>query len=176
VSKETWIESKTIYAGRIVTLKTGRVRLDDGMIAEREVVEHAGGVGVLPVFANHVLLVKQYRIAVDEYVLEMPAGRLEAGDSPETRAYTELIEETGYRAGRLERVASCYCSPGFTNELDHLFLAYDLEHVGAQPESEERIELVEMRVEEAETALAECAIRDAKTVIALREWLVRRGV
>lgn len=174
MSKETWIETKTVYAGRILTLKTGTVRLDDGLVAEREIVEHPGGVGVLPVFDDRAVLVRQYRIAVNDYVLEIPAGRLEPNDSPESRARAELIEEAGYRAGRLEKIAACYCSPGFTNELDHLFLAYDLEKVEARPEVEERIEPIEVTAERAAVMLERLEIRDAKTVIALREWLVRR--
>jgi ADP-ribose pyrophosphatase len=174
VSKETWIETETVYDGKILTLKTGRVRLDDGVIGEREIVEHPGGVGVLPIIEDYAILVRQFRIAVNDYVLEMPAGRLEANESPEERAVEELIEEAGLRAGRLEKIAACYCSPGFTNELDHLFLAYDLEEVEARPEHEERIELVEVTADNAASMLASFEICDAKTMIALREWLVRR--
>lgn len=174
MSKETWIDNKTVYAGKILTLKIGRVQLDDGLIGEREVVEHPGGVGVLPVIDDYTILVRQFRIAVNEYVLEMPAGRLEPDESPEDRARVELIEEAGLRAGRLEKVAACYCSPGFTNELDHLFLAYDLEEVDARPDREERIELVEVTADNAAAMLKRFEICDAKTVIALREWLIRR--
>lgn len=174
MSKETWIDTETVYAGKILTLKTGRVRLDDGMIAEREVVDHPGGVGVLPVLGDRVVLVRQFRIAVGDYVLEMPAGRLEPNETPESRAVEELIEEAGLRAGRLEKIAACYCSPGFTNELDHLFLAYDLVNVEARPEREERIELVEISADDATAMLDRFEICDAKTVIALREWLQRR--
>ncbi len=174
MSKETWLKTKTVYAGKVITLKTGTVQLDDGLVAEREVVDHPGGVGVLPVFADRAVLVRQFRIAVNAYVLEMPAGRLEPNDTPETRAREELIEEAGLVAGRLEKIAACYCSPGFTNELDHLFLAYDLEQVEARPELEERIELVEITADRAAVMLERFEICDAKTVIALREWLVRR--
>jgi len=174
MSKEEWIDSNTIYEGTIISVRTGQVRLDDGLIATREVVDHPGGVGVLPILGDRAVLVKQYRIAVEDYVLEMPAGRLEPNDSPESRARAELVEEAGFRAGRLEKIAACYCSPGFTNELDHLFLAYDLEKVEAQPEAEERIELVEVTADDAAAMLSTFEICDAKTVIALREWLIRR--
>jgi ADP-ribose pyrophosphatase len=174
MSKEQWIDSTTIYEGAIISVKTGQVRLDDGLIANREVVDHPGGVGVLPILGDRAVLVKQYRIAVEDYVLEMPAGRLEANDSPESRAHAELVEEAGFRSGRLEKIAACYCSPGFTNELDHLFLAYDLEKVKAQPEAEERIELVEISADRAAVMLSRFEICDMKTVIALREWLIRR--
>jgi len=173
MSKETWIDVETIYTSKILSLKTGTVRLDDGMVAERVVVDHPGGVGVLPIVDGCAVLVKQFRIAVEDYVLEIPAGRLEPGDSPETRARAELVEEAGLRGGRLEKIAACYCSPGFTNELDHLFLAYDLERGEAQPEVEERIELVEITADQAGTMLDQFEICDAKTVIALREWLNR---
>jgi ADP-ribose pyrophosphatase len=151
------------------------VELDSGERAPREVVLHGGGVAVVPVLDDEVLLVRQYRVATGEEVLELPAGRLEGPESPEKRAHAELEEEVGYRAGRLELVAACYCSPGFTNEKDYIFLAFDLTETAKRPEWDENLELVRVPVAEVEQRLRDLAFNDAKTIIGLRELLARRS-
>ena len=92
---ETWVERETKYKGRIFSLDVGKARLEDGTVAHREIVIHGGGVGVVPVFSDGVILVRQFRIATGKQVLEIPAGRLEPGESKEDRACAELEEETG---------------------------------------------------------------------------------
>ncbi|MFA6241612.1 MAG: NUDIX hydrolase, partial [Candidatus Hydrogenedentales bacterium] len=119
---ETWIHKKSIYEGKIFDVHTGEARLDDGTVAHREVCVHGGGVGIVPVVDDRVILVRQFRIAIDKHILEIPAGRLEPGEDPEHRGRVELEEETGHIAGRMVHVASCYCSPGFTNERDEIYL------------------------------------------------------
>jgi ADP-ribose pyrophosphatase len=173
--KESWIQNHSVYEGRIFSVRNGQVRLEDGTEAYREVVVHGGGVGVVPVLDDRVILVRQFRIAAGKVVVEIPAGRLEPGESPEHRARVELEEEIGYRAGRLERVASCYCSPGFTNEIDHIYLGLDLEKTRQQLEHDERIELVEYSLAEVERMLYRLEFDDAKTIIGLRELLARRA-
>lgn len=170
---ERWVRSELLYEGRIVSLRVGDAELEDGTVAPREVVEHSGGVGVVPLVDGSVVLVKQYRIALGQAILEIPAGRLEPGEDPEYRARCELEEEAGYRAGRLELVSECYPSPGYTNQLDYIFLAYDLEACAQRLEYDERIELVRVPVADLELLLAERAFRDAKTIIGLRELLLR---
>ncbi|MDX9975606.1 MAG: NUDIX hydrolase [FCB group bacterium] len=169
---EEWVRSEKVYEGRIFNVRVGEARLDDGLIAPREIVEHTGGVGIVPVVDGTVILVKQFRIAVGMEIIEVPAGRLEEGESPEYRAACELEEETGYRAGRLVKVSECYPSPGFTNQLDHIYLAFDLEPCEARPEFDERIELVRVPLEEIDALLAGNTLRDAKTIIGLRELQV----
>ena len=149
------------------------VVLEDGMKATREIVLHGGGVGVVPVLEDRVILVRQYRIAVDKEVLEIPAGRLEPGDSEEMRARLELEEEVGYRAQRLVHVSTCYCSPGFTNERDVIFLAFDLEKTVQNLEQDERVEVVELDFARCKQMLDACAFEDAKTIIGLRELFAR---
>ena len=168
---ERWINRTVVYQGHIITVEHGKVRLEDGAIAPREVVHHGGGVGIVPVLDGKVLLVKQYRIAVEKPVIEIPAGRLEADERPEHRARVELEEEIGYRAGRMIHVASCYCSPGFTNEKDHLFLAFDLAFVGQRLEFDERIEVISVPLDQVEAQLERLEYDDAKTIIGLRELL-----
>ena len=170
---ETWITRETRYEGRIINLEVGQARLEDGTVAHREIVVHGGGVGVVPVLNGKVILVRQFRIAVGKVVLELPAGRLERGESPESRALAELEEETGHRAGRLVHVASCYCSPGFTSEIDHIYLAFDLEKTKQNLEHDERVEVVELTFDECREMLDRCAFDDAKTVIGLRELFAR---
>lgn len=171
--KETWLNHRIAYEGRIFSVRNGQARLEDGTEAYREIVVHGGGVGVVPVFDDRVILVRQFRIAAGKTVVEIPAGRLEPGESPEHRARVEIEEEIGYRAGRLEHVASCYCSPGFTNEIDHIYLGFDLEKTRQQLEHDERIQLVEVTLAEVERMLDRLEFDDAKTIIGLRELLAR---
>ena len=164
---EEWVDYKTLYTGRVVSLRVGNARLEDGAIALREVVEHPGGVGVIPVHEGQVILVRQYRIAVGQHVLEIPAGKLEPGDSPETRGQNELEEETGYHANQLISAGSVYATVGYSSEEIHLFLAFDLEHVGQNLEDDERVELVRIPLEAIPEMLACNAFKDAKTVVGL---------
>ncbi|HRI87320.1 MAG TPA: NUDIX hydrolase [Candidatus Hydrogenedentes bacterium] len=170
---ETWVTRETKYEGRIIRLDVGQARLEDGTVAHREIVVHGGGVGIVPVIGDSVMLVRQFRIAVGKEVLEVPAGRLEPGESMENRARAELEEETGHRAGELIRVASCYCSPGFTNEMDHIFLAFDLTKTKQNLEHDERVEIVELDFDTCRRMLDNCEFDDAKTIIGLRELFAR---
>jgi ADP-ribose pyrophosphatase len=129
-------------------------------------------VAVVPLLGDDVLLVRQPRMAVEQDLLEIPAGKREgSGDDLEARARAELEEETGYRAGRLVRVADFFVSPGFSTERIVVFLGFDLEHVGAHPESTESIDLVRLPLAEARRMLDEAHFRDSKTIIGLRELL-----
>ena len=164
---EEWVDSETLYAGRVVSLRVGNVRLEDGAMAMREVVEHPGGVAVIPVHEGHVILVRQFRIAVGQHVLEIPAGKLEPGDSPETRGQNELEEETGYHANQLVSAGSVFATVGYSSEEIHLFLAFDLNHIGQNLEEDERVELVHIPLDAIPEMLAGNAFKDAKTVVGL---------
>ncbi|MCP4642982.1 MAG: NUDIX hydrolase [bacterium] len=166
---ETWVNRTCIYEGPIFSVHTGTARLDDDTEAHREIVEHGGGVGVVPVVDGHVILVRQFRIACGRYVIELPAGRLESDEPPEHRAACELEEEVGYRAGRLVHVATCLVSPGFTNQRDYIYLAFDLTRTQQNLETEERIELVHIPLNELDARLTAMEFDDAKTVVGLRE-------
>jgi len=164
---ETWLSSKQLYSGKIVGLRVGEVRLADGTVAPREVVEHPGGVGIVPVVDGSVVLIRQYRIAIGSYILEIPAGKLEKGPPPQEQARRELEEETGYRASRLVSLGSIFASVGYTSEEIHMFLAFDLEQVGAKPDHDERIETVLIPISELEQRLARNEFQDAKTIVGL---------
>ena len=172
---ETWIECDTKFRGNIIEVRAGTARLEDGHVAPREVVVHGGGVGIAPLLGDCVLLVRQYRIAVGHTLLELPAGRLEPGEEPAYRAAIELEEEVGYRPGRLVHVASCYASPGFTNERDHIYLAFDLERTAQRLEQDERVEVVRLSLDEVARGLEERRFDDGKTIIGLRELLIHLG-
>ncbi|GMV98886.1 MAG: NUDIX hydrolase [Candidatus Hydrogenedentota bacterium] len=177
---EEWIQRETVFDGRIIKVHTGEVRLSDGMVAYREMVEHGGGVAVVPVHDGQVILVSQFRVCVGKAVLELPAGRLEPGEAPEHRALIELEEEIGYKADQLVHVASCYCSPGFTNELDHIYLAFELIPTQQRLEADERVEIVTIPLEEIDQRLNAKEFVDAKTIIGLRElqsyWMANGGL
>jgi len=168
---EIWSHSEVLYSGRIITLRAGEVTLDDGTIAMREIVEHHGGVGVVPYHDGKVILVRQFRIAVGAEVLELPAGCLEGDEDPAYRAERELEEETGHRAGRLIPVGTYYCSPGFTSEADHLFLALDLVKTEQALEFDERLEIVEVPLDEARRMMEAHAFHDMKTALGIRVLL-----
>ncbi len=166
---ETWEQDEVIYDGAIFRVRKGEVRLDDGTLAPREVMDHPGGVAVVPYHDGKVYLVRQYRIAVGDEVLELPAGRLEGDEDPAERAAAELEEEAGLTAGRLVHVATCYASPGCSSELDHIFLGLDVRKTEARPEYDEVLEPVELTLEQVEDMLDHLVFNDAKTIIGLRE-------
>ncbi|HEX6385590.1 MAG TPA: NUDIX hydrolase [Anaerolineae bacterium] len=164
---ETWIDDKIVFSGKIFAVRTGTVRLDDGRTAEREVVENPGGVGIVPVLNDEVILVRQFRIAVNREIVEIPAGRLEEGETPESCAGRELEEEIGYRADKLIPVSSYYSSAGFSNERMYLFLGLDLGEVALRPEWDERLQIVRIPIAEIGSKLRNGEFEDAKTIIGL---------
>jgi ADP-ribose pyrophosphatase len=171
---EKWIDREIVFKGRIFDVVGGDALLDNGRTARREVVTHDGGIAIVPLLVEQrVLLIRQYRIAVDQLLLELPAGRREGHEPPELRAALELEEETGYRAGRLQLLTTYFSSAGFTNEQMHIFLATDLLEVGQRLEPDERIEIVSLNIAEIPAMLEAGDIIDAKTIIGLRELLSR---
>lgn len=137
-------------------------------IAEREVVRHPGAVTILPMLDNdHVCLIRNYRVAVDEQLIELPAGTLEPPEDPEVTAERELIEETGYRAQQLHKLHEFYLSPGILDEKMHLYLATGLEPGDPAREHGELIENLVVPWAEALAMVMDGRIHDAKTLIAL---------
>jgi ADP-ribose pyrophosphatase len=172
---ETWITKKEIHQGKIFTLIGGTVALDDGRTAVREVVRHPGGVAIVPVFQDQVILIRQFRITIGRELVELPAGLLEPGEEPLHCAGRELEEEIGYRAQELIPLVSYFSSIGFTDERMHIVLALGLQKTQHRPDAEERIAEVMMPVDRIEKKLAAKEFEDAKTVIGLREFLAYVG-
>lgn len=168
---EQWIESRRLYEGKVVSLRVGDVRMDDGTVAFREVVEHPGGVAVVPVLDDSVILIRQYRIAIERDILELPAGKLEGPEDPEQRGRAELEEETGYRARRMVPAGEIYASVGYTSELIHLYFAFDLHETEQNLEQDESIEVVEIPLGEIEGMIARNELKDAKTIVGLQALL-----
>jgi ADP-ribose pyrophosphatase len=162
------LSSETVYTGKIITVRHDTVRLPDGREAIRDVVEHPGAVAVVPVTAaGEVVLVRQYRYPVARPLLEVPAGKLDKGEKPEDCARRELEEETGYRAGSLEHLATFYTAPGFTDEIMHLYLARDLKQTAQNTDGDEFIDIEYYSASQVKKLLAAKEIIDAKSIIGL---------
>ncbi len=159
---------KKIYSGRVVHLNIESVTLPNGVQDNLEVVRHSGAAAVVPLYRDgRVVLIKQYRHAAGGTIVEVPAGRLEKGESPEACARRELSEETGLSAKRWHPLLSILTTPGFSDEEIHIYLARDLLVGEAHPEASESIEVVEMPLDRALEGILAGEIRDAKTIAAL---------
>ncbi len=167
MEKPRIVRVERIYSGRRLSLERRFVEFH-GEEHVREVVVFGSAVAILPILDNDkVILLEQYRAAVDSWVLEIPAGKIEDGETPEEAAMRELIEETGYRARYLKRIATLWLTPGYSDERIHIFLAKDLEYVGASPERGEIIKLKIMDIDSALQTLLSSETIDAKTLAAL---------
>jgi ADP-ribose pyrophosphatase len=159
---------RVIYRGSKIELALEPFRRADGTDAERELVVHRGAVALVPVVDDgHVCLVENERYAVGKTLLEVPAGTIDRGESPEVTAGRELVEETGYRAGRITRIHEWYVSPGYLTEKMYLFLCEDLVPGPLNLEPDERLRPVVVRWEDAMAMAADGRIEDAKTIAAL---------
>jgi len=162
---ETVLSTKRVYEGNIINLRIDTISLPGGRTANREVVEHAGAVAIVPVNEKgEILLVRQFRHAAGKSLLEIPAGKLEPGESVLDCAGRELLEETGYEATGLKKLISFFSTPGFTNEMLHLYLATGLTYKGQNPDDDESIDVVTVPFERAIELIWEGEICDAKSV------------
>ncbi len=165
--------SRSVFKGRIVRLDLETVLLPNGTTVDLEIIHHPGAAAVVPVQSDGtVLLVRQYRHAAGGYLLEIPAGTLNPGEDPRDCALRELEEEVGYRAGRLDLLLSVFTTPGFTDEVIHLYRASDLVPGTQALESDEVLEVVSMPLSRAITEIGRGGIRDGKTVIGLQTVLL----
>ncbi len=172
--KESTIEEKRIFTGNLLKLNADRVVLENGIKTFREYVTHPGAVAALPFLnASDIILVKQYRYAVKDYILEIPAGTIEKGETPETCITRELQEEIQYKPGCLKKLGWVYLTPGYSNEKIHLFEATELKAYNKKTEEDENIEIVKMKIEEAISKIRSGEIKDGKTVIAILSYLDR---
>jgi ADP-ribose pyrophosphatase len=165
---DTTAHRRVIYRGRKIDLALQPVRLADGTMADREVVVHRGAVALVPmVDADHVCLVENGRYAVGRTLLEIPAGTIDPGETPDATAPRELAEETGFRAGRIRRIAEWYVSPGVMNERMFLYLCEELTLGPADHQPDEQLKNVVLPWTEAVAMALEGRIEDAKTRLAL---------
>ena len=185
--EEHVVERRLIHRGRYLEFRVDTIERADGTRGERDIVGHPGAVAMLAIDeADRVLMVRQFRLAAGDVLLEIPAGTLDvdaatgAVEDPELASRRELEEETGYRAGSWRRLTSFWTAPGFASELMHLYLATDLvpahpdERLG--PDEDEHLELERVPFAEALAAADRGEIRDAKSLVALL-WYdrLRRG-
>ncbi|KOS62831.1 NUDIX hydrolase [Lysinibacillus agricola] len=171
--EEKTIKTTSIYDGKIVKLQIDDVTLPDGNVAKREIIKHPGAVAVIAVTdEGKLVLVEQYRKALERSIIEIPAGKLEPGEEPLVTARRELEEETGYGAQSFTFLQAFATSPGFADEIIHLFVAKDLYKIEnkADLDEDEFVELLEVSLEEAHQMVADERIYDAKTAFAVL-WL-----
>lgn len=165
------VDERVVHVGPVVTLVEGTFVAPDGERFQRQIVRHPGAVAVVPVLHDgRVVLVRQYRAALDQLVLELPAGKRDvAEEAPEVTAGRELAEEVGWRAGRLERLGSLHNSVGFCDEECTIFLGADLEPVASDVQGPEEVHMTVELVPLAEAvAMVDGGeITDAKTVVGL---------
>jgi ADP-ribose pyrophosphatase len=155
------------YRGRSIEVWAEEVDLPNGRRAQLDLVRHPGAAAVVPfVSEREVLLIRQYRYAAGGTIWEVPAGKLD-GQTPEACAARELEEEAGRRAGRLVRLGRIWTTPGFTDEVIHLFAAFDLSEVARRPEDDEVIEVVPLAFREALDLVWRGELADAKSALAL---------
>ena len=168
--------SSRIYDGHILNLRVDQVVLSDGTKSIREVVEHRGAVAIVPMLTNNrVLLVRQYRYAVEKELLEIPAGTLEIGEDPDTAAKRELEEETGYKCDQITKITEIYMAPGYATEKIHIYLATRLQPSKMQLDEDERINIEPVSFTEALHKVRSGEICDAKTVCGLYRAQERLG-
>ena len=176
--EEKSLQSTPIYNGKVISLKVDDVLLPNGNESKREIVNHPGAVAIIAITAEgKLVLVEQYRKALERSIIEIPAGKLEPGESPAITARRELEEETGYGCRELKYLQTFATSPGFADEVIHLFVAQDLYKIEekADLDEDEFVELLEVTVEEAEEMVKEQKIFDAKTAFAVL-WMKANSV
>jgi ADP-ribose pyrophosphatase len=161
-------QPQELFQGRRFRVERVIQTTPDGAEHVREVVRHPGAVTILPILdGGRVCLVQNFRAAVDQMLLELPAGTLEPGENPAVTATRELAEETGYRAGRIRRLATFYMSPGILDERMHLYLATSLKPGTSAPEPGEQVQPVVTTWEKALAMCQDGRIQDAKTLVGL---------
>jgi ADP-ribose pyrophosphatase len=161
------LSNETIYNGKVFDISIAEIRENEG-VYKREIVNHHGSAVIIPVFAdNTIALVRQYRHAAQEYLLEIPAGTLAEGEAPEIGAARELEEEIGVTAKNIEKLSEFYVSPGFLTEKMNLFLATGLTESVQNLDEDEFLSIERISFEEAYDKIRNNEIRDAKTIVGL---------
>ena len=162
------LSSKRIFDGKIVRLRVDEVVYPEGGHHSVEAVEHVGGVAIIAQpNPDEIILVEQYRPVIGRAMWEVPAGKLDPGEEPATCAARELEEETGYRCERVRRLWSFYTSPGFSDELLHLFLAEGLAPGARRPDDQELIQVKSFKIDDVLAMIGRDELPDAKTQIAV---------
>jgi ADP-ribose pyrophosphatase len=168
---EKTIKSEEIFSGKIISLHLQDVELPNGKHSKREIIKHPGAVAIIAVTdEKKIVMVEQYRKALERAIVEIPAGKLEKGEEPALCARRELEEETGYECRSLELLTSFYTSPGFADEIVHVYVAKGLtkKEDAAGLDEDEFVNLEELTLDEALDYITEQKIFDAKTIFAVQ--------
>ncbi len=172
---EKTLSSEMVFDGRAVKVRVDRVQIPDGRETTREIVEHSDCVAIIALDADdNILLVKQFRKAIEKELLEIPAGGMEPGEDPEATVRRELCEEAGYLPRKLERLGGFYSTPGYCTEYLYLYLATDLISSPLEAEDTEGIEVVRVPVDKVRRLITSGSICDAKSIAGLVFFLERR--
>jgi ADP-ribose pyrophosphatase len=167
------VSSRRVYTGRVISLDVDTVRFPDESIGELEMVRHPGASAIVPFVSDplggdpQILLLKQYRYAAEQYLYEIPAGRLDAGEDPRECAVRELREETGCTAQHMDFLFTMFTTPGFTDERIHLFMAAGLERGETAHEADEFMTLETVTLSHALQLIQKGEIKDAKTALGI---------
>jgi len=165
---EKTISSDRVYSGKTISLRVDTVELPNKGYQKREIVEHKGAVAIVAITPeNKVVLVRQYRKAIEKELWEIPAGKIEIGENPKDTAIRELKEETGYSAGNIKLLHKFYTSAGFSNQKIYIFLAQDLTPGKQNFDEDEFIKTEEFSLDEVYNMIYKNAIEDAKTSIGM---------
>ena len=177
--EEKTLSTQQIFNGKVISLQVDEVELPNGKKAKRELIKHPGAVAIIAITdENKLVLVEQYRKALQRTIVEIPAGKLEKGEEPLECAKRELEEETGYECKSIELVTSFYTSPGFADEIVHVYLAKGLtkKEDAAELDEDEFVNLLEWSLEEAKDAIKTKQIYDAKTVFAVQYLQLQEAI
>jgi len=165
---EQCTSSSRVYDGRILNLRVDQLMLGNGKTAKREIIEHRGAAAIVPIIQDRdVVLVRQYRYAVATDLLEVPAGTMEQGETPEECAVRELEEETGYRCKEIEKILEFFPVPGYSTEKIHVYIAKGLSQSKMNTEDDEQISVEILPMENALEKVRSGEIHDAKSICAL---------
>ncbi|MBY0597445.1 NUDIX hydrolase [Bacillus bingmayongensis] len=168
---ERTVATEPIFDGKVIKVRVDEVVLPNGEVSKREIVNHPGAVAIIAVTDEEkIVLVEQYRKALEKEIVEIPAGKLEPGEKPEITAIRELEEETGYVCDKMEFITSFYTSPGFADEILYVYKATGLKKKEnkAALDEDEFVELMEVSLEEAVELMKNQRIHDAKTMFAVQ--------
>ena len=176
---EKTVSSKEIFSGRILRLRLDEVEMPGGNLAEREIIEHPGGVGIVAITDDdEIILVKQFRKPLEKAIYEVPAGKLEKGEDHRLCGIRELGEETGCTAENFEYLGHMYPSPGFADEVTHLYLATGLKQGENHLDPDEYLDIEHIKTSKVIDMIMNNEINDAKTIFGVfkaLEYLRRRG-
>lgn len=175
IYKEKTVSSEKVFEGRIIKVKVDRVEMPDGSVATRELVEHPGGVGIVAITdKDEIILVEQYRKPLDKAIYEIPAGKLDPGEHHRTCGIRELEEETGLSAKVFDYMGFIYPSPGFTDEITHVYLAKELTQGETHPDDDEFLDVKKVPFDTALKMVMDGKINDAKSVFGILKYNMMR--